>query len=114
MNNFYIISETIPSHHRSLILIGGITLFWTIENGLPLFKFDYQKWRLVLYLICFFTLTTVVINFLLAFALFKASYWTVESGFGVLNWIGDLGLGLKLFLGLCLLDLFGAYASTLD
>ena len=108
MEQFLHYFETIPSHHRSLILIGGITLFWTIENGLPLFKFDYQKWKHAIPNL-FFTLTTVVINFLLAFALFKASYWTIESGFGVLNWIGDLGLGLKLFLGLCLLDLFGAY-----
>ena len=46
---------------------------------------------------------------MLAFILFKASYWVTNSGFGVLNWIGNLGLGLKIFLGLCLLDLFGAY-----
>ena len=108
MEQFLHYFETIPSHHRSLILIGGITLFWTIENGLPLFKFDYQKWKHAVPNL-FFTLTTVAINFLLAFALFKASYWTTESGFGVLNWIGDLGLGLKLFLGLYFLDLFGAY-----
>lgn len=108
MEQFLYYFETIPSHHRSLILVGGITLFWTIENGLPLFNLDYKKWQHAIPNL-FFTLTTVVINFLLAFVLFKASYWTVESDFGVLSWIGDLGFGLKLFLGLCLLDLFGAY-----
>ena len=37
--------EGIPSLHRSLILVGGITLFWLIEGIFPLFKFDYKKWR---------------------------------------------------------------------
>ncbi|MGB2231728.1 MAG: sterol desaturase family protein [Flavobacteriaceae bacterium] len=108
MEQFLYYFETIPSHHRSLILVGGITLFWSIENGLPLFKLDYKKWQHAVPNL-FFTLTTVAINFLLAFILFKASYWVTNSGFGVLNWIGNLGLGLKIFLGLCLLDLFGAY-----
>lgn len=108
MEQFLYYFETIPSHHRSLILVGGITLFWSIENGLPLFKLDYKKWQHAIPNL-FFTLTTVAINFLLAFILFKASYWVTNSGFGVLNWIGNLGLGLKIFLGLCLLDLFGAY-----
>lgn len=108
MEQFLYYFETIPSHHRSIILIGGITLFWSIENGLPLFKLDYKKWQHAIPNL-FFTLTTVAINFLLAFILFKASYWVTYSGFGVLNWIDNLGLGLKLFLGLCLLDLFGAY-----
>lgn len=108
MEQFLYYFETIPSHHRSIILIGGITLFWSIENGLPLFKLDYKKWQHAIPNL-FFTLTTVAINFLLAFILFKASYWVTYSGFGVLNWIDNLGLGLKMFLGLCLLDLFGAY-----
>jgi sterol desaturase/sphingolipid hydroxylase (fatty acid hydroxylase superfamily) len=108
LEQFLYYFETIPSHHRSIILIGGITLFWSIENGLPLFKLDYKKWQHAIPNL-FFTLTTVAINFLLAFILFKASYWVTYSGFGVLNWIDNLGLGLKLFLGLCLLDLFGAY-----
>jgi sterol desaturase/sphingolipid hydroxylase (fatty acid hydroxylase superfamily) len=108
LEQFLYYFETIPSHHRSIILIGGITLFWSIENGLPLFKLDYKKWQHAIPNL-FFTLTTVAINFLLAFILFKASYWVTYSGFGVLNWIDNLGLGLKMFLGLCLLDLFGAY-----
>jgi hypothetical protein len=35
--------ETIPSAHRSLILVGGITFFWLLEGAIPLFKFDYKK-----------------------------------------------------------------------
>ncbi len=35
--------ETIPSSHRSLILVGGLTFFWLLEGGIPLFKFKYKK-----------------------------------------------------------------------
>jgi hypothetical protein len=37
--------STIPSSHRSLILVGGIALFWLIESAYPLVRFDYRKWR---------------------------------------------------------------------
>ena len=37
--------ETIPSLHRSLILVGGLTLFWAVEGSLPLMKFNYKKWK---------------------------------------------------------------------
>jgi len=30
--------STIPSSHRSVILIGGLTIFFIIENSIPLFK----------------------------------------------------------------------------
>ena len=60
--------ETIPSSHRSLILVSGLTLFWVLEGSIPLFKFNYKKWRHALPNL-FFTLTTVIINFLLAFLL---------------------------------------------
>ena len=37
--------ENIPSSHRSIMLFGGIALFWIIENGIPLFKFKYNKFQ---------------------------------------------------------------------
>ena len=62
--------ENIPSLHRSIILVGGITFFWILEGSLPLFKFKYKKWQHALPNL-FFTLTTVIINFALAFLLLK-------------------------------------------
>ena len=35
--------ENIPTSHRSIILVGGITFFWLLEYAVPLFKFDYKK-----------------------------------------------------------------------
>ena len=37
--------ETIPTAHRSIILVGGLTLFWALEGGIPLMRFDYKKWN---------------------------------------------------------------------
>ncbi len=99
--------ETIPSSHRSFILVGGITFFWLIEYAIPLFKFDYKKFRHALPNI-FFTLTTIVINFVLAFILLKTSDWTIENKFGILQWLG-LPFWATILLGVALLDLIGAW-----
>lgn len=108
MNEIITYFETIPSSHRSLILVGGITIFWLIENAFPLFKFDYKKWNHA-GLNIFFTVTTVVVNFLLAFILLKTSNWTTANNFGLLNWLPKLNIWIYTFLGLLLLDLIGAY-----
>ncbi len=101
--------ETIPSSHRSLILVGGIAFFWLIEYAAPLIKFDYKKFKHAWPNI-FFTLTTIVINFFLAFILLKTSDWTVANKFGVLQWL-DLPLWATVLLGVALLDLIGAWLA---
>lgn len=102
--------ETIPSWHRSLILVGGITFFWVLEGFVPLFSVPYKKWRHSVPNF-FFTLTTILINFPLAFLLLKTSDWTVENHFGIINWLPEMPLWLYVVLGVMLLDLIGAYAA---
>ena len=104
--------ETIPALHRSLILIGGITFFWVLEGIVPLFNVKYKKWRHALPNI-FFTLTTIIINFPLAFLLLKTSDWTIENQFGIINWLPEMPLWLYVVLGVMLLDLIGAYTAHL-
>jgi hypothetical protein len=36
--------ESIPSLHRSIILVGGISFFWLLEGLLPLRRLPYKKW----------------------------------------------------------------------
>jgi sterol desaturase/sphingolipid hydroxylase (fatty acid hydroxylase superfamily) len=103
---------TIPSSHRSLILVGGIALFWLIESAYPLFRFDYRKWQHAGINI-FFTLTTIVVNFVLAFILLKAADWTVANHFGLLNWLPQMNIWMYAILGLLLLDFIGAYLAHL-
>ena len=102
--------ENIPSLHRSIILVGGITFFWILEGSLPLFKFKYKKWQHALPNL-FFTLTTVVINFALAFLLLKTADWVSANGFGIINWLPEMPLWLFVLLGVLLLDFFGAYLA---
>ena len=102
--------ETIPSSHRSLILVGGLTFFWLLEGGIPLFKFKYKKWRHALPNL-FFTLTTIIINFALAFLLLWSSDWVTANKFGIINWLPQMPLWLYVVLGVVLLDFFGAYLA---
>ena len=100
--------ETIPSLHRSIILVGGLSCFWILENNLYLFKFKYKKWEHALPNL-FFTFTTVIINFVLAFLLLNTSDWVNDNEFGILNWIPDTYLWINVIIGILLLDLVGAY-----
>ena len=100
--------ETIPSLHRSIILVGGLTFFWLIEGTLPLFRFKYRKWRHAVPNI-FFTLTTIVVNFSLAFLLLKTADWVTANNFGLINWLPEMPLWMYVFIGLLFLDLIGAY-----
>ncbi|GAB3166165.1 sterol desaturase family protein [Telluribacter humicola] len=100
--------EHIPSSHRSAILVGGIALFWLIEGAFPLFRFEYNKWRHAGTNIIF-TLTTIIINFLMAFVLLKSSDWAVAKEFGILQWLPALPLWAFTLIGLMLLDLIGAW-----
>ena len=102
--------ETIPSSHRSLILVGGITFFWLLEGALPLFLFNYKKWKHAIPNL-FFTATTVIINFSLAFLLLFTADWVQINNFGIINWIPEMPLWLYILLGVVLLDFFGAYLA---
>ena len=100
--------ETIPSQHRAIIVIGGLTFFWLLEGGLPLFKFKYNKWRHAAPNI-FFTITTIIINFALAFLLLKSADYVMVNDIGILNWLPELPIWLYIVIGILLMDFVGAY-----
>ena len=112
MERFVNYFEHIPSSHRGLILVGGIAFFWLIESAVPLFQFSqhtpgYRKLHHAGINI-FFTLTTIVVNFLLAFMLLKTSDWAVQNQIGLLQWV-SLPLWAEAIAGLLVLDLIGAW-----
>jgi sterol desaturase/sphingolipid hydroxylase (fatty acid hydroxylase superfamily) len=98
----------IPSSHRSAILLGGLTFFLLLESGLPYYRTRYRK-AAHAGINLFFTLTTVLVNFLMAFILLDASDWVVAEKVGILQWIPKMPLWLFFIVGLLLLDLVGAY-----
>lgn len=110
MNQIIDYFETIPSSHRALILAGGIAFFWIIESIVPFFKFKYNKWQHAGINI-FFTLTTIIINFTLAFLLLKAADYVTQNHFGILNWLPKMNLVVYIIVGLLLMDFIGAYLA---
>ena len=104
--------ETIPSLHRSIILVGGITFFWLLEGILPLVSFKYKKWKHALPNL-FLTGTTILVNLPLAFVLLWTSDWTAANNFGIINWLPEMPLWAYVIIGLLLLDFIGAYLAHL-
>lgn len=99
---------TIPSAHRAAILVGGIAFFWVLEGAAPLVRFDYHKWRHALVNI-FFTATTIVVNFSLAFLLLVAAEWSATREIGLLYLAPAIPLAFQLIVGLLLLDFVSAW-----
>lgn len=107
MESFIAFFENIPSSFRAGILIGGILLFWILEGIVPLFSFQYKKWRHA-GINMFFTLCTMVIGFGLAGVLYWSSVFVNEHQFGLLH-LSTLPLWAEIIVGVLLLDLIGAY-----
>ena len=89
--------DTIPSLHRAIILVGGITFFWMLEGSIPLFRFSYNKLKHAIPNF-FFTFTTILINFSLAFLLLKSSDWVSNNNFGLVH-LYNFPLWIKVILG---------------
>ncbi|HEU0137424.1 MAG TPA: sterol desaturase family protein [Flavobacterium sp.] len=102
--------STIPSLHRGLILAGGIAFFWLLESAAPLVNFDYRKWHHAGINI-FFTVTTIIVNFAMAFMLLMVAEWAADNEFGILQWLPEMSTLVFAIVGLLLLDFFGAYLA---
>jgi|TARA_B110000914_G_C15511406_1_gene471044 sterol desaturase/sphingolipid hydroxylase (fatty acid hydroxylase superfamily) len=102
--------NNIPTLHRAIILVGGISFFWILEGALPLFLFKYKKWKHAIPNF-FFTTTTILINFSLAFLLLAISDWVVYNKFGFIYLFNELPLILEVFIAVLLLDFFGAFLA---
>ena len=101
---------SIPSAHRALILAGGIAGFWLWESAGPLVRFRYDKWSHALVNL-FFTGTTIVVNFALAFLLLLASEWAVTHQVGLLPMTPTWPLWAQMLVGLLVLDLVSAWLA---
>ncbi len=102
--------STIPSWHRGLILAGGIAFFWLLESAVPLFKLDYRKNHHAVINV-FFTITTIVVNFSMAFLLLWAAEFVSKNNIGILQWLPDMNIWLYAMTGLLLMDLIGAWLA---
>lgn len=99
--------STIPSSHRTIILMVGFLIFWILEGVIPIRRLLYNKYRHSLTNL-FFTTTTLIINLAFAWLIIKTSDWCQENQFGLIL-LFELPLWAKIISGLLLLDLIGAY-----
>ncbi len=99
--------ENITDAQRMLILWGGLVFFYLLEYAVPLLRMHYNKLRHA-GINVFFTITTLIVNVMLAFILLKASLWTEAHRFGLL-YLVQLPSWLFMAAGLLLMDLIGAY-----
>lgn len=109
MESLILYFETIPSLHRSIILVGGISFFWLLEGLLPLRSLPYKKWQHALPNF-FFTITSILVNFSLAFLLLTTADWVNTNQFGLLHLV-SLPFWLYVLLGVLFLDFIGAYLA---
>jgi sterol desaturase/sphingolipid hydroxylase (fatty acid hydroxylase superfamily) len=100
--------ENISSLHRGIILFGGIALFWVLEDLKPYKNHSYNKYHHG-GINFFFTFTTILVNFALAFILLEVSIFVQKNNFGFLYWISINNICIYTILGILLLDFFGAY-----
>jgi len=99
--------EHIQSWERSLIIAGGLVLFWMLEGVVPLFRLRYNKVRHA-GLNLFFTLTTILVNLAFATLIVRTSQYGASHKAGLLYLI-PMPLWLFTLAGLLLMDLIGAY-----
>lgn len=99
----------IPSSHRTAILVGGLTFFFLLESFIPMFRFKKGRFKHA-GINLFFTLTTVVINFIFAFLIVKISNYLEQEKLGLL-WLIEMPLWLFMIVGLLGLDLIGAWLA---
>jgi len=99
--------QHIPSSQRSLILAGGLVLFWILEGLIPLTRFR-RSWGRHTGLNLFFTLTTVIVNFIFATLIIRTADYCSQHHTGLL-YLVPMPLWLFTLAGLLLLDLIGAW-----
>ena len=99
--------QHIPSYQRSLILAGGLVLFWIIEGFIPLKPLQYRRVRHA-GLNLFFTLTTIIVNLAFAALIIRAADYSTAHHAGLL-YLLPLPLWLFTLIGLMLLDLIAAW-----
>lgn len=107
MESFISFFEDIPSSYRTLILASGIVLFWVLEGVLPLFSTAYRRYRHAA-LNAVFTLTTMIVNFSLAFLIVQSADLATSMEIGVMHWVSS-PLWLSVLLGVMVLDLISAW-----
>ena len=107
MDNLVQFFETMPSSYRSMLLVGGLVVFWGLEGVVPLFPNTYRRMHHAALnaLLTFFQLV-IAVGF--GAVIVKTVAYTSQHQFGLLYQVA-LPVWLRVLLGVLLLDFAGGY-----
>ena len=101
----------ISSFQRALILALGISFFWLLEGIIPFRILSYNKFKHAITNILL-TVTTILVNFSLAFLIVKTSDFVYVNKIGLFTYLEINGV-TRFIITLLILDLVGAYFAHL-
>ncbi len=99
--------SSVSVEHRTFYLVGGFTLLFMLETGMPLFDLKYRKKSHTL-INLFYTLSSIIINLIGASLILLAADYNQIHQAGILNTFA-LPLWAEVIIGLLILDLIGAW-----
>ena len=108
INSFFL---EISSIQRALILALGISFFWILEGIIPFRIFFYNKVKHAVTNILL-TLTTILVNFSLAFLIVNTSDFVYINNIGLFSYL-EIGGVPRFIITILILDLVGAYFAHL-
>jgi sterol desaturase/sphingolipid hydroxylase (fatty acid hydroxylase superfamily) len=102
MENFLLFFEKMTSLQKLSWIMICLTISWTLEAGIPLVAFSYNKWKHVRVNLVFL-LTSLIINSLFGVLTVGIFLWAKTNNIGLLYWV-ELPLGLELLFSIMMLD----------
>lgn len=109
IDNIISFFSEITSAQRGSILAVGLMFFWVLEGFLPYRLFNYNKFKHAATNIVL-TLTTILVNFSLAFLIVITCDFISASDFGIITFLNIISYPIvTIVITLMLLDLIGAY-----
>jgi sterol desaturase/sphingolipid hydroxylase (fatty acid hydroxylase superfamily) len=107
MEKFLGYFEAMPVWQRLLWVMFCLSVCWILEGAVPLFKFNYRKWKHAGVNFAFLT-TTMIINAVFGIASVGVFVWIAENHFGIINLI-ELPVWVELLVAILLFELIAQY-----
>jgi sterol desaturase/sphingolipid hydroxylase (fatty acid hydroxylase superfamily) len=107
METFLGYFEDMPVWQRLAWVMFCLSFCWVMEGVIPLFKFNYRKWKHAGVNLVFLT-TTMIINAIFGIASVGVFAWISESHFGIIHLI-DLPVWAELLIAILLFELIAQY-----
>lgn len=107
MGDFLLFFETMPAWQKLAWIVGCLWFNWALEGFIPLFNFNYRKWKHAGVNFIFLA-TTVTINLLFGLITLGVFSWIGRNEIGLL-YLFDLPVWAELLIAVMVLDLIGQY-----